>query len=93
MMVRMTELRCREVINICDGCRLGFVTDLELDCTGGNVVALIVPGKARLFGLLGREDEFVIPWNCIRRIGEDIILVEVELERIRKPCRKKKRWL
>ena len=93
MLVRMTELRCREVINICDGCRLGFVTDLELDCTGGNVVALIVPGKARLFGLLGREDEFVIPWNCIRRIGEDIILVEVELERIRKPCRKKKRWL
>lgn len=93
MMVRMTELRCREVINICDGCRLGFVTDLELDCTGGNVVALIVPGKARLFGLLGREDEFVIPWNCIRRIGGDIILVEVELDRIRKPCRKKKRWL
>lgn len=91
MMVRMSELRCREVINICDGCRLGYVTDLELDCTGGNVVALIVPGKARLFGLLGREDEFVIPWGCIRRIGGDIILVEVDLERIRKPCRKK-RW-
>ena len=90
-MVRMSELRCREVINICDGCRLGYVTDLELDCTGGNVVALIVPGKARLFGLLGREDEFVIPWGCIRRIGGDIILVEVDLERIRKPCRKK-RW-
>lgn len=90
-MVRMSELRCREVINICDGCRLGYVTDMELDCTGGNVVALIVPGKARLFGLLGREDEFVIHWGCIRRIGGDIILVEVDLERIRKPCRKK-RW-
>ena len=91
MMVRMTELRCREVVNICDGCRLGFVTDLELDCTGGNVCALIVPGKARFFGLLGRDHEFVIPWSCIRRIGGDIILVEVDLECVKRPCRKK-RW-
>ena len=43
MTVRMSELKCREVINICDGCRIGFVSDLELDCTGGNVIALIVP--------------------------------------------------
>ena len=92
MRVRMSELKCREVINICDGCRIGFVSDLELDCTGGNVVALIVPGKLRCFGLLGREDDFVIPWCCIRRIGDDIILVEVELEKVRTPCRKKRRF-
>lgn len=90
MRVRFTELRCREVINICDGCRIGFVSDLVMDCTGGNVIALVVPGRPKLFGLLGREDDFVIPWGCIRRLGSDIILVEVELERIREPCRKKK---
>ena len=90
MVVRFSELKCREVINICDGCRLGFVCDVELDCTGGNIVALIVPGKLKFVGLFGREDDFVIPWGCIRRIGNDIILVEVDLERIRVPCRKKK---
>ena len=89
MTVKMSELRCREVINICDGCRIGFVQDLELDCTGGNVIALLVPGKARLFGLLGWEDDFVIPWRCIRRLGNDIILVEVDLENVR--CTRKKR--
>ena len=88
MTVTMSELKCREVINICDGCRIGFVSDLELDCTGGNVIALIVPGKARFFGLFGREEDYIIPWGCIRRMGGDIILVEVELEKIKKPCRK-----
>lgn len=91
-MVRISELRCREVINICDGCRIGFVVDVELDCTGGNVIALVVPGRLKFWGLFGREDDFVIPWGCIRRIGSDIILVEVELEKCRTPCRKKRRF-
>lgn len=89
MTVRMSELKCREVINICDGCRIGFVSDLELDCTGGNVIALIVPGRARFFGLFGREEDYIIPWGCIRRMGGDIILVEVELEKIKSPAGRK----
>jgi YlmC/YmxH family sporulation protein len=92
MMVRLSDLRCREVINVSDGGRIGFVCDVELDCTGGNVVALVVPGKMKLFGLLGREDDFVIPWNAIRRMGSDIILVEVNLEQCRTPCKKKRRF-
>lgn len=88
MNVRFSELKCREVINICDGCRIGFVSDLVMDCTCGNVIALVVPGRLKFFGLFGREDDYVIPWSCIRRLGSDIILVEVELERIREPCRR-----
>ena len=55
MEVRLTELRYREVINISDGTRLGFVSDAILDLTSGRVLALIVPGPARFFGLFGRE--------------------------------------
>ena len=91
MQCRIRDLRCKEVINICDGCRLGFVCDVELDCTGGNIVALIVPGKLKFFCLFGREDDFVIPWNCIRRIGSDIILVELEPDKCRVP-RPKPGW-
>jgi len=72
------ELRYKEVINICDGCRLGYVGDVEVLLPEGKVSALIVPGPYRFFGLFGRGEEFYIPWDCIRRIGDDIILVEKE---------------
>lgn len=88
---RFTNLRCKEVINICDGCRLGYVSDVELDLVCGKVVAILVPGPCRFFGLFGRDHDYVIPWNCIKRIGGDIILVDVLLDQTRTP-RGKRRW-
>ena len=76
--MRFTDLRCKEVINICDGRRLGFVCDAELTLPSGEVRALIVPGPARFFGLFGREPDYLIPVGCISRMGQDIILVEVQ---------------
>ena len=86
---RFFSLKCKEVVNICDGARLGFVTDVEVDIKNGRIVAIIVPGPCKFFGMIGRRDDFVIPWNCIRQIGDDIILIEVELEKIRLPRPKK----
>ena len=86
---RFSSLKCKEVVNICDGARLGFVTDVEVDIKNGRIVAIIVPGPCKFFGMIGRRDDFVIPWNCIRQIGDDIILIEVELEKIRLPRTKK----
>ena len=83
----MAELRCREVINLYDGCRMGYVGDLEIDIMCGRVVALVVPGRARFFGLFGREDDYIIPWDRIEKIGEDIILVRFEAP-IRRPKEK-----
>lgn len=89
MQQKFTDLRCKEVINIADGCRLGFVCDVEVELPVGKIVTIIVPGPSRFFGLFGRECDYCIPWPCIKRIGEDIILVDVVLEHIRFPCRKK----
>lgn len=83
MGVRITELHCKEVICVGDGRRLGFVSDVEIEVPEGNVVALIVPGPCRFLGLFGRKDDFVIPWRCIRRIGPDIILVDVKCDECR----------
>ena len=85
MQCRIVDLRCKEVINICDGCRLGFVNDVELDAVTGKILALVVPGPCRFFGLFGREDDCVIPWPAIKRIGEDMILVELEMHPARPP--------
>ncbi len=73
---RMGQLRCKEVINVTDGSRYGYVGDAEVDLETGQIRSLIVPGRLRLFGLLGREAERIFPWSAVRRFGEDIILVE-----------------
>ena len=91
MGTRVTDLRCKEEINVTDGLRLGFVSDVEILLPEGKVLALVVPGPCRFFGLFGRKDDFVIPWNCIRRIGSDIILVELEPDKCRVP-RPKPGW-
>lgn len=76
METRIGELRCKEVINMTDGSRYGYVGDAEVDLETGKIRALVVPGRLRLFGLLGREEDKVFPWAAVRRFGEDIILVE-----------------
>ena len=76
--MRFSELRYKEIINICDGRRLGYVCDAEVEFPAGEIKALIVPGPARFFGLFGREPDFLIPMECITRTGADIILVEIQ---------------
>ena len=76
MECRVSELRYKEIINVSDGSRYGWVGDVEVDLESGQVRALVVPGRRRLFGLLGREEDRYIPWSAVRRFGEDIILVE-----------------
>ena len=80
MQCRITDLRCKEIINICDGGRIGFVEDVDIILPEGRVCALIAYGRGRFFGLL-RGEEYYIPWDCIKQIGDDIILVNKPVER------------
>ena len=80
MILKMSELRCKEVICVSDGRRLGFVCDIEIETSDGCVKTIIVPGPCRFLGLFGRKEDYVIPWPCIKRIGQDIILVDVKPE-------------
>ena len=92
MQCRIADLRCKEVINVCTGFRLGYVSDVIFDVVSGQLLSLVVPGPCRFFGIFGRGDDYVIPWRCIRRIGDDIILVEAEGEQRReKPP--KRQWI
>ena len=83
-MNRTSDFKQKEVININDGRRLGFVCDVEIDLEQGKVEAVVLPGVGRLFGLLGKESEFIIPWEKIVKIGEDIILVDLDERFIRR---------
>lgn len=72
-----SELKSREVINICTGERYGNVSDLEFDPCAGEVRAIIVPGSSRMFGLLKGREGMAIPFAKIKKLGEDVILVEL----------------
>ena len=88
MLCRFSEFRYKEVINIRTGTRLGYVSDAELQSAEGRVSALIVPGKPKYLGLFGREDDYILPWECISRIGDDIILIESDRGIRRGRCKK-----
>ena len=81
-----SELRYKEVIDLRTGQRLGYICDAEFDPVDGRILSLIVPGPGRMGGLLGRDDEYVLPWESISRMGNDIILVDLETG----PSRKKR---
>lgn len=76
MKFTFSEMKEKEVIHVGDGERLGFVSDLEIDTVTGRVISLRVPGGYRALGIFGKEPERVIPWEKIKKIGEDLVIVE-----------------
>lgn len=68
----------KEVINVCDGCRLGCVDDVEVDTCTAQLLAIVINGRPKWLGLFGHEDDIVIGWRNIDVIGEDTILVKYE---------------
>lgn len=74
----LTDLRDKEVVDVTTGQKLGYVCDCEVDVTEGRIVAIILPGKLKWFGLLGREEDRSVPWEKIDIIGADLILVQHE---------------
>ena len=85
MATRITELQCKEVICITTGKRLGYIADVEVEIPDGDVCALIVPGPCHFLGLWGRKDDYCIPWNCVRKVGPDIVLVDIRPDECRVP--------
>ncbi len=94
MIERFSCLRRKEVINICDGSRLGYAGDLELKLPEGEAKALIVYGPCRFFGLFGRGEDYYVPWECIRRFGDDVVLIDKPFQRRdeREMPRRPRKW-
>ena len=75
----LSELRTKDVVNTLDGKRMGKVMDIEFDAHTGQVEALVVPGEFKVGNMLrGEKCGIVIPWERICKIGENVILVELE---------------
>ena len=82
MTCRIAELRRKKVFSVKDGSRTGAVCDAEMDIESARLTSIVVYGRPKLFGLLGREEDIVIRWPDIQVVGEDTILVNYQ-ERVR----------
>ena len=71
------DFKHKEVINIKDGKRLGFVQDVCADLSGGTITSIIVPGNNKLLSMISSNNDIIIPWENVKCIGEDVILVEI----------------
>ncbi len=71
------DFKHKEVINITDAKRLGFVQDVTADFKTGTITNIIVPGNTKFFNIFSTGNEITIPWSSIKVIGDEIILVEI----------------
>ncbi|MCM3665712.1 YlmC/YmxH family sporulation protein [Mesobacillus subterraneus] len=74
-MVKVTEFQVKDVVNVADGKRLGNIEDIEINLNTGKIEAVVIGSSGKVLGFFGKEDEVVIPWRNILKIGEDVILV------------------
>lgn len=76
-MVKISDLRMREVINVMNGKKLGLIKDIEIDLDAGRIKSVVLPGNSRVLGFFGKNDDVIVPWQKIKKLGMDVILVEV----------------
>ncbi|NDI33657.1 YlmC/YmxH family sporulation protein [Chengkuizengella sediminis] len=76
--MKISDFQTKDVINIVDGKKLGSVSDLELDLRQGKIDSIVVPSQGKFFGLFSGDNEVVIPWRNIVKIGMDVVLVKLD---------------
>ena len=85
--MRLCELRQKEVINLCTCKKLGHVEDLVIDLCKGCIEAIVIPEHVKFCGIFGSECEYIVPLECVKKVGEDYILVEINEEKYLKSNR------
>lgn len=73
----LSELKCKDVINIRDCKKLGKICDIEFDHCSGCICKIMIPGDSKVLGFLRCEPDIIIPYKDIKQIGPDIILVDI----------------
>lgn len=71
------DFRHKEVVNINNGKRLGYVQDVCANLETGRITSIIVPGNKKIMSMFAKDDDIVIEWEKIKCIGDDIILVDI----------------
>lgn len=78
--MRLSKLGGKEIVNLSDGGRLGVIadSDLVIDEQSGKILALLVPDRKSQFALFSSKYEVEIPWSSIKKIGNDMIIIDMD---------------
>ncbi|MBC8588487.1 YlmC/YmxH family sporulation protein [Paratissierella segnis] len=76
-MIKLTEIKEKEVINLHNGQRLGYVYDFEVDLEKGCLSGIILPSGGKI-SFFSKTNDILIEWNQIIKIGVDTILVDIK---------------
>lgn len=76
---RLSEIGGQEIINLYDGGKLGVVADVDLliDDDTGNIEALLIPDSRSLFSFFSDKNYIEVPWESVRKIGQDTLIVDL----------------
>jgi YlmC/YmxH family sporulation protein len=74
-MVKISEFQIKDVVNISDGKKLGNIGDIDINLSTGKIEAIVIYKNGRVLGFFGKDEDIVIPWRNILKVGEDVILV------------------
>ena len=75
--MRLSELQSKTIVNLIDGKNIGNIVDVSVD-ENGSITGLMIEKRRFFISLFSSKKEMVIKWNNIEKIGEDVILVNVE---------------
>lgn len=73
--IKISDFQMKDVVNVANGKKLGNIGDIDINVQTGKINAVIIGGTGKVLGFFGREEDVVIPWKNILKIGEDVILV------------------
>jgi YlmC/YmxH family sporulation protein len=73
--MRVSDLQTKDVVSLIDGKRLGRIVDIDMEESG--IINYFVVEQRRFFRFFGGREEVNVRINQIKKIGEDVILVEI----------------
>lgn len=84
--MRLSELSGKEIVNLYDGARMGIIgnSDLVIDENDGKIIYLLIPNKRMQFFLLNEKNFTEVPWDSIKKIGPDIVILEIDNQNSKK---------
>ena len=74
--MKISDLQAKDIVNLETGKRLGHLTDLDLNLDSGQIESIIISSGGKMMSLFGKDEEFIVPWSNIIKIGSDVILVK-----------------
>jgi YlmC/YmxH family sporulation protein len=70
----------KEIVNIADGSRLGVVgqSDIAIDPSSGEIYSLMLPRRPNVLNVWTGQQELIVPWDAVRKVGSEVIVVEMD---------------